>query len=88
MVTLYSKFILNLWLLCKCLVFKGDIKSNPKSKYAYLTLTMIRLEKVGFNALEKGCFKWLRAASTVLGMLVMLVAMDVALWVMYSSMIG
>ena len=33
---------------------------------------MIRLEKVGFNALEKGCFKWLKVASAVLWMLGMI----------------
>ena len=62
MMTLYSKFSLNLWLICKCLVFKGDIKSDQKSIKTYNISTMIRVEMVGFNSSEKGLFQVVEGA--------------------------
>ena len=49
-------------MICKCLVFKGDIKSNQKSIKTCNILTMIRVEMVGFNSSEKGLFQVVEGA--------------------------
>ena len=49
-----QSLVLKLWLVCKCLVFKGNIKSNQNLIKTYNISTMIRLERVGCNSLEKG----------------------------------
>ena len=56
MVTLDSKFSFKALVCFQCLVFNGNIKSDQNSNKTHEILTMIRVEMVGINSLEKGWF--------------------------------